>query len=40
MGLTPKAYMEALDRVTLPDVVAAANTLEYHTGYFLKGATA
>ena len=39
-GLTPKAYMEALDRVTLPDVVAAANTLEYHTGYFLKGATA
>ena len=30
-------YMEAVKNVTLTDVVAAANTLQLHTTYFLKG---
>ena len=37
MGLTPDAYMAAIRAVTLEDVVAAANTLQLHTTYFLKG---
>jgi len=38
MGLTPQAYMDAVEAVTLDQVVAAANTLELHSTYFLKGA--
>ena len=38
LGLTPHAYMEAVEAVTLEQVVAAANTLELHSTYFLKGA--
>ena len=30
-------YMEAVETVTIRDVVACANTLELHTTYFLKG---
>jgi hypothetical protein len=30
--------MDAVRAVTLADVVAAANTLQMHTTYFLKGA--
>ena len=37
MGMTPAEYMAAVEAVTLEDVVAAANTVRYHTGYFLKG---
>ena len=37
MGMTPAEYMEAVEQVTLEDVVAAANTLQLHTTYFLKG---
>ena len=37
LGLTPAAYMDAVRAVTLEDVVAAANTLNLHTTYFLKG---
>ena len=37
MGMTPAEYMEAVEKVTLEDVVAAANTLQLHTTYFLKG---
>ncbi len=37
MGLTPDAYMAAVEAVTLEQVVAAAKTLELHTTYFLKG---
>ena len=37
MGMTPAEYMEAVKNVTLTDVVAAANTLQLHTTYFLKG---
>jgi len=37
MGMTPETYMTAVKRVTLEDVVAAANTLRLHTTYFLKG---
>ena len=37
MGLTPDAYMAALQAVTAEDVVAAANTLRLHSTYFLKG---
>ena len=37
MGMTPQAYMEAVEAVTLEQVVAAANTLKLHSTYFLKG---
>jgi len=37
MGLTPQAYMEAVESVTMEQVVAAANTLKLHSTYFLKG---
>jgi len=37
MGLTPGQYMAAVEAVTLDDVVAAANTLQLHSTYFLKG---
>ena len=35
--LTPEAYMDALNQVTLSDVIAAANTLKLHTTFFLRG---
>ena len=37
MNMTPDEYMAAVDAVTLKDVVAAANTLQLHTTYFLRG---
>ena len=37
LGMTPGEYMEAVEALTLADVVAAANTLTYHSGFFLKG---
>jgi len=37
MGLTPEQYMAAVEAVTKTQVVAAANTLQLHTTYFLKG---
>ncbi len=37
MGLTPAQYMQAVEAVTLEQVVAAANSLTLHTTYFLKG---
>ena len=37
LGLTTAEYMAAVEKVTLEQVVAAANTLELHTTYFLKG---
>ncbi len=37
MGLTPEAYMAAVEAVTKEQVVAAANALTLHTTYFLKG---
>ena len=37
MGLTPAKYMEAVESLTLEQVVAAANTIEYHSSFFLKG---
>jgi len=40
MGMTPAEYMQAVEAVTLEQVVAAANSLRLHTTYFLKGAKA
>ena len=37
MGMTPESYMAAVETVTKEQVVAAANTLQLHTTYFLKG---
>ena len=37
MGMTPEAYMAAVNAVTAQQVVAAANTVQLHTTYFLKG---
>ncbi len=37
LKLTPEAYMAAVRDVTLEDVVKAADTLELHSTYFLKG---
>ena len=37
MGLTPAEYMAAVEAVTKEQVVAAANMLQLHTTYFLKG---
>ena len=37
MKMTPEEYMEAVEAVTKEQVVAAANTLQLHTTYFLKG---
>ena len=37
MGLTPAEYMAAVEAVTKEAVIAAANTLQLHTTYFLKG---
>ena len=37
MGMTPAQYMEAVENLTPEQVVAAANTIAYHSSYFLKG---
>ena len=37
MAMTPAEYMQAVEAVTWEDVVAAAETLQLHTTYFLKG---
>ena len=37
MGLTPAEYMAAVEAVTKEQVVAAANSLQLHSTYFLKG---
>jgi len=37
LGMTPAEYMAAVENVTLSQVVSAANSLELHTTYFLKG---
>ncbi len=37
MGMTPQAYMTAVENVTREQVVAAANTVTLHSTYFLKG---
>ena len=37
MKMTPAEYMEAVESVTKEQVVAAANSLQLHTTYFLKG---
>ena len=37
MAMTPAEYMGAVERLTLEEVVAAANTVTYHSSFFLKG---
>ena len=37
MAMTPAQYMEAVERLTLEEVVAAANTVTYHSSHFLRG---
>ena len=37
MGLSPEQYMAAVEAVTMEQVVAAANTVQLHSTYFLKG---
>lgn len=37
MKMTPAEYMDAIEAVTKEQVVAAANSLQLHTTYFLKG---
>jgi predicted Zn-dependent peptidase len=37
MAMTPAQYLEAVERLTLDEVVAAANTVTYHSSHFLKG---
>lgn len=37
MKMTPAEYMAAVEAISTEQVVAAANTLELHTTYFLKG---
>ena len=39
LQLTPDRYMDAVRSVTKEQVAAAANTLQLHTTYFLKGVT-
>ena len=38
MNMTPEGYMAAVEKVTLDQVVAAAQTVTLHSTYFLKGA--
>ena len=40
LRLTPAEYMEAIYSVTIDQVVAAAQTVNLHTTYFLKGENA
>ena len=35
--MTPERYMEAVEKVSLTEVVAAAQTVTLHSTYFLKG---
>ena len=37
LGMTPADYMDAVNAVTLADVVSAAKQLQLHSTYFLKG---
>ena len=37
MGMTPGQYMEAVENITMDQVVAAANRVQLHSTYFLKG---
>ena len=37
LGMTTTEYMAAVEAVTLEQVIAAANTVQLHTTYFLKG---
>ena len=37
LGMTTTEYMAAVEKVTLEQVIAAANTVQLHTTYFLKG---
>lgn len=37
LAMTPQAYMDAIEKVTLQQVVCAACSLTLHTTYFLKG---
>ena len=37
MALTPQAYLQAVEELTVDQVVAAANTVTYHSSHFLKG---
>ena len=38
--LSREEYMEAVEKLTIDDVVAAANTITYHSSFFLKGVQA
>ena len=38
--LSREEYMEAVEKLTIADVAAAANTVTYHSSYFLKGVEA
>ncbi len=37
LNMTPERYMEAVEKVSVADVVAAARTVTLHSTYFLKG---
>ena len=37
LNMTPERYMEAVEKVSLTEVVAAAQTVTLHSTYFLKG---
>ena len=37
LGRTPESYAAEVNAVTLEDVVAAANTVRFHSAFFLKG---
>ena len=37
MAMTPAQYLEAVEKLTIEEVVAAANTVTYHSSFFLKG---
>lgn len=37
LGMTPAAYMDAVEKVSKEDTARAAKTLKLHTVYFLKG---
>ena len=38
LGRTPQTYSREIGEVTVEDVVAAANTVSFHSAFFLKGA--
>jgi len=37
LGMTPEEYRDAVEKVAMEDVVAAAKKMELHTTYFLRG---